>query len=111
MWSSEQKSTMKTYSRWGNTSVQEKKRNQMQFSHISHTKEIRRNLTNHRIPQLRRSSGLREKEMIYTFNRGKRTTSVIIVEEEDMESQCAEERNTMNLRKEEDDTSARIALS
>src|SRR5436853_4460376 len=111
MWSSVQKNTMKPYSKWGNISVQEKKPNRMQSSHISHTKGIRRNHTNHRTRYLRRSNGHHEEEMIVNINRGKKITSVIIVEEKAMELQNAEQRNIMNLRKEEDDTSAQTALS
>src|SRR5436853_5067662 len=102
MWSSVQKNTMKPYSRWGNISVQEKKRNQMQFSHTSLTKGIRRNHTNHRTQYLRRGNGRHEGETIVNINRGKSITNVIIVEEKDRESQSAEQRNTKNIRKEED---------
>src|SRR5436853_7919234 len=111
MWSSVQKNTMKPYSKWGSISIQEKKPKRMLSSHISHTRGIRRNHTNHRTPHLRRSSGRHEGETIVNISKGKRITSVIIVENKAMELRNAEQRNIMNLRKEEDDTLAKTALS
>src|SRR5436853_4674262 len=111
MWSNEPKNTMKPYSRWGNISVQEKKQNRMQSSHTNHTKGNRRNHTNHRTTHLKRSNRRHEGEMIINISRGKKITSVIIVEEKGMELRNAEQRNIMNLRKEEDDTAAQTALS
>src|SRR5436853_6201183 len=99
MWSSVQKNTMKPYSKWGNISVQEKKPNRMQSSHISHTRGIRRNHTNHRTPHIRRSNCSHEGETIVNISRGKRITSVKIVEKKAMKLQNAEQRNIMNLRK------------